>query len=85
VAAAVAAETQAASEDWAPQAAHGLSLRWYASYSKLHAAQDGRLTMRDPGRVIVISKTASSASSTACSGRASWSAAATRATAASST
>jgi DNA-binding MarR family transcriptional regulator len=38
------------------QARHGLSLRWYDVLLQLHAAPEGRLTMRDLGRAVVISK-----------------------------
>jgi DNA-binding MarR family transcriptional regulator len=38
------------------QAGHGLSLRWYDVLLQLHAAPAGRLTMRDLGRAVVISK-----------------------------
>lgn len=38
------------------QARHGLSLRWYDVLLQLHAAPGGRLTMRDLGRAVVISK-----------------------------
>ncbi len=38
------------------QAGHGLSLRWYDVLLQLHAAPGGRLTMRDLGRAVVISK-----------------------------
>lgn len=38
------------------QAGHGLSLRWYDVLLQLHAAPQGRLTMRDLGRAVVISK-----------------------------
>ena len=38
------------------QTGHGLSLRWYDVLLQLHAAPGGRLTMRDLGRAVVISK-----------------------------
>jgi DNA-binding MarR family transcriptional regulator len=38
------------------QAGHGLSLRWYDVLLQLHGAPAGRLTMRDLGRAVVISK-----------------------------
>jgi DNA-binding MarR family transcriptional regulator len=38
------------------QARHGLSLRWYDVLLQLHGAAEGRLTMRDLGRAVVISK-----------------------------
>jgi len=38
------------------QTSHGLSLRWYDVLLQLHAAPGGRLTMRDLGRAVVISK-----------------------------
>jgi DNA-binding MarR family transcriptional regulator len=38
------------------QAGHGLSLRWYDVLLQLHAAPAGRLTMRELGRAVVISK-----------------------------
>jgi DNA-binding MarR family transcriptional regulator len=38
------------------QAGHGLSLRWYDVLLQLHAAPGGRLTMRELGRAVVISK-----------------------------
>jgi DNA-binding MarR family transcriptional regulator len=38
------------------QADHSLSLRWYDVLLQLHNAPDGRLTMRDLGRAVVISK-----------------------------
>jgi DNA-binding MarR family transcriptional regulator len=37
-------------------AQHGLSLRWYDVLLQLHAAPGARLTMRDLGRAVVISK-----------------------------
>ncbi len=42
--------------DAAMQADHGLSLRWYDVLLQLHNAPDRRLTMRDLGRAVVISK-----------------------------
>jgi DNA-binding MarR family transcriptional regulator len=42
--------------DAALQADHGLSLRWYDVLLHLHQAAEGRLTMRDLGRAVVISK-----------------------------
>jgi DNA-binding MarR family transcriptional regulator len=38
------------------QAGHGLSLRWFDVLLQLNAAPGGRLTMRDLGRAVVISK-----------------------------
>jgi DNA-binding MarR family transcriptional regulator len=38
------------------QADHGLSLRWYDVLLQLRNAPGGRLTMRDLGRAVVISK-----------------------------
>lgn len=38
------------------QAAHGLSLRWFDVLLQLHNAPGARLTMRDLGRAVVISK-----------------------------
>lgn len=38
------------------QTSHGLSLRWYDVLLQLHAAPGGRLTMRELGRAVVISK-----------------------------
>jgi DNA-binding MarR family transcriptional regulator len=38
------------------QAGHGLSLRWYDVLLQLHGAPGGRLTMRELGRAVVISK-----------------------------
>lgn len=38
------------------QSNHGLSLRWYDVLLQLHAAPGGRLTMRELGRAVVISK-----------------------------
>jgi DNA-binding MarR family transcriptional regulator len=35
---------------------HGLTLRWYDVLLQVHAAPGGRLTMRDLGRAVVISK-----------------------------
>ena len=40
----------------AMQAGHGLSLRWYDVLLQLHNAPGGRLTMRELGRAVVISK-----------------------------
>ena len=38
------------------QTGHGLSLRWYDVMLQLHASPGGRLTMRDLGQAVVISK-----------------------------
>jgi len=49
--AAVCADVEAAL-----QGGHGLSLRWYDVLLHLHAVRDGRLSMRELGDAVVISK-----------------------------